>query len=365
MKRVCHLMEAFLDMRQAYLYDLVNQLDALTNNEVWCFKRRNPVAFPYPKVHSLDQIGIARRSFVRFKTRVSGSRSNLATFCSRAATNPMVAHGHFLWMASATADMKRSSGVATCLTSYGEDEVFRGEARNASLAVENADVLLAPSMFLVNLLNRLTASSKAQLWRLGIDPKRYSIRLHSNATDPTVLMVGRLIDRKGYEFMIEAIPQIRKEVKGARFVLVGEGPERETLVRRAKELGIEDCFTLEPPRPKINDLFSRADVFVQPAVVTGDGVTEGVGVPILEAQASGVPVVASSVGGIPESLSDGETGVLVPQRDPGRLASAVARLLHDRELRSQMGAAGRRRVEEEFSLGIQASKLASIYEGLV
>jgi glycogen(starch) synthase len=143
---------------------------------------------------------------------------------------------------------------------------------------------------------------------------------------PEVLYVGRLAREKGVLELVEA-------ARGLRLVVVGDGPLRR---RVPAARGVV-------PRPELERLYGRA------AVVACPSRREGFGVACLEAMAYGRPVVASAVGGLLDLVVDGETGLLVPPRDPAALRGALERLLGDRDLRRRLGAAGRERARTEFS----------------
>jgi glycosyltransferase involved in cell wall biosynthesis len=106
----------------------------------------------------------------------------------------------------------------------------------------------------------------------------------------------------------------------------------------------------------------KAAVLVLPSVRTASGREEGLGMVTLEAAALGVPVIGSDVGGIPEAVVEGETGFLVPSRDPEALAVRLADLLGSAELRARFGAAGRVRVEQTFDLQRQSEALEALYD---
>src|SRR5207244_379179 len=146
------------------------------------------------------------------------------------------------------------------------------------------------------------------------------------AEPPEVLFAGRLAKEKGVLELLEA-------ARGLRLVVVGDGPLR-------RRIPAARGFV---PRDELERLFGRA------AVVACPSRREGFGVTCLEAMAHGRPVVASSVGGLRDLVVDGETGLLVPPRDPVALRAGLDRLLADAELRPRLGAAARERARTEFS----------------
>ncbi|MBX5493225.1 MAG: glycogen synthase [Chloroflexi bacterium] len=201
----------------------------------------------------------------------------------------------------------------------------------------------------------------------GIDPGR-----------PYVLFVGRIARQKGIIHLVRAIPEIDP---AAQVVLCAGAPDTPEIARemedavatvRARRPGVIWIQEMVP-REQLVQLYSHAAVFCCPSIYEPFGIIN------LEAMACGTPVVASAVGGIPEVVVDGETGILVPLEqqaeapfepvDPARfshdLAAAINRLLRDPALRQRMGAAGRARVEREFSWRAIAERTAALYRALL
>jgi glycosyltransferase involved in cell wall biosynthesis len=182
---------------------------------------------------------------------------------------------------------------------------------------------------------------------------------------PVVASFGGLERRKGQDCLVSAAAHVVKTIPQAQFLIVGgdaPGAKKDgyaDMVRGlAKQLGLEQNVRFLGPRADIPSLMCGVDVVAQPSLIEA-----GPLVP-LEAMASALPVVATNVGANPEEVDDGVTGVLVPVADPGRMAQEIISLLQDQPRRKQMGAAGRRRVEEHFELKKQAEKVAEIYESL-
>jgi glycosyltransferase involved in cell wall biosynthesis len=174
---------------------------------------------------------------------------------------------------------------------------------------------------------------------------------------PLVGEVGRLCDVKGQRELIAALAQ----VPDARAVLVGAdleqgGAFQASLERDAEQLGVRDRVVFAGRREDASALLGELDVVALPSW------TEGLPLVVLEAMARRRPVVATPVGGTPEVVVDGETGLLVPPRDPDALAGALRRLLADAELRQRMGEAGYERVRERFSADAMTRRVLEIYD---
>lgn len=156
--------------------------------------------------------------------------------------------------------------------------------------------------------------------------------------------VGRLVGQKGYSYLIEAIPMVRKVISDIVLVLIGDGPQRVQLEKRVEALGLTGSVLFLGEREDAADLIRGMDLFVLPSVF------EPFGQVLLEAMVHSVPVVASKVGGIPEIIEDGVEGILVPPEDSVALSNAILHILSFSKIAAKMGMAGRMKVERQFQL---------------
>src|SRR5215218_10369052 len=176
---------------------------------------------------------------------------------------------------------------------------------------------------------------------------------------PIVGNVAALVPHKGQRYLVEAAARLLPQQPDTRLVIAGEGELRPALEQQIKQHHLEKHVILAGFRPDVLSLHKAFEVFVMSSV------TEGLGTSLLDAMACGRPVVATNVGGIPEVVADGETGLLVPPRDPAALAAAIVRLLADRGLREQMGAAGLARVQGTFSAERMVRNTLAVYQRVV
>ncbi len=179
------------------------------------------------------------------------------------------------------------------------------------------------------------------------------------ADAPLLGAIGRLHPQKDFGTLLAAVAQLRRQVPDAHLLLVGDGELREELVNHARSLGLGDCVTFAGHRTHIPEILAAIDVF------TLTSLWEGLPNVILEAMAAGLPVVATRVGGVPEVVVAGETGLLVPPRDPDALSRAIVTLLRDPALRQTMGRAGQERVRHRFSVEQMVRRTESLYERLL
>jgi phosphatidylinositol alpha-1,6-mannosyltransferase len=178
------------------------------------------------------------------------------------------------------------------------------------------------------------------------------------AGDPVLLTVGRLDCRKGHDMVVAALPLLLKEFPALRYVIVGEGPEREKLAELAREKGVAErvLFAGFQPDERLAAYYRACDVFIMHNRALENDV-EGFGLVFLEANACGKPVVGGRSGGAVEAVVHGVTGFLVEPNDAQGLVQTLRKLLGDSALRREMGMAGRRRAAEEFSNRGQAAKM--------
>jgi phosphatidylinositol alpha-1,6-mannosyltransferase len=182
---------------------------------------------------------------------------------------------------------------------------------------------------------------------------------------PLVLGVSRLVPRKGFDVLIDALARLDADVVLA---LAGAGRDRTRLGTRATRRGVADRVTFlgRVPDEQLPALYRAADVFAMPCRERWGGLeAEGFGIVFLEAAASGLPVVAGRSGGAHEAVDDGVTGRVVEPRSAAEVAGALADVLGDARARHTMGAAGRRRAVEHFSYDLLAARLAPIASGRI
>jgi glycosyltransferase involved in cell wall biosynthesis len=175
---------------------------------------------------------------------------------------------------------------------------------------------------------------------------------------PIVGNIAALVPHKGQRYLVEAAGLVVRRMPDVRFLILGEGELRGPLEQAVRRQQLERHVIFAGFRPDAISLLKGFDLFVMSSV------TEGLGTSLLDAMAAWRPVVATRTGGIPEVVVDGETGLLVPPRDPRALAEAIIRLLGDETLRHTFGRAGRQRVERHFSAERMVAATLAVYESL-
>jgi phosphatidyl-myo-inositol dimannoside synthase len=177
---------------------------------------------------------------------------------------------------------------------------------------------------------------------------------------PVLGCVSRLVRRKGQDVLLEAWTRVREQVPRAWLVIAGGGPLEGRLGRRAPDAVV---MTGAVPAADLPDVYAAFDAFAMPCRTRLRGLdVEGLGMVFLEAQACGIPVIAGRSGGAPETVREGQTGLVVDGREPARVAEAAVALLEDRERRGDMGRAGRAWVEERWSWDVVGARFRSVLE---
>jgi glycosyltransferase involved in cell wall biosynthesis len=178
-----------------------------------------------------------------------------------------------------------------------------------------------------------------------------------------ILSVARLTEKKGLNDLISATDILRQRGRCFRLEIVGEGPLRQSLEARVSRLGLNEQVKLlgALPHETLCSKYQEACVFALPCIVAADGDRDGIPNVLLEAMASGVPILSTPVSGIPELINSEEEGLLVPPNSPARLADALDRLLHSRELRARLALAARVKIESCFSLERSSEQLVSLF----
>jgi glycosyltransferase involved in cell wall biosynthesis len=181
-----------------------------------------------------------------------------------------------------------------------------------------------------------------------------------------ILFVGRLVERKGVPYLIEAFGEVLRKID-AVLTIVGEGSEKEKLEELVKSKNLENkvYFPGFVQQEELKNYFQKCDVFVLPAIVDSKGDTEGLGVVLIEAMNYKKPVIASNVGGIVDIIIDKKTGILVPEKDSKKMAEAIVNLLADEEQALRLGEEGFRFVKDNFNWDHVTGHLVALYRTLI
>jgi len=286
--------------------------------------------------------------------------------------NPVLLHAHYGANGLRALPLARRLGIPLIVTFHGSDATAtdlshekthfghrRYIARKAEL-LDGAALFLTDSQFIRRkLLEQGFPEAKVEVQYTGVDTKMF--RPAPAEQGPLILFVGRLVERKGPDFMIRAAAQIQNEFPATEVVLIGDGPMRAQLEKQAKDSLRRYQFLGMRTHREVSEWMNRASVFCAPSVRMPSGEEEAFGMVYAEAMAMEKPVVAFDSGGISEVVSHGNTGFLAQERDWRTLADHLSILLKNAELRRTFGVAGRERVLSEFNLEHWARVLESRY----
>lgn len=202
----------------------------------------------------------------------------------------------------------------------------------------------------------------------GIDLSRFVFAARHQPQDGPVEIAttGRLVEKKGIAYILDAIAKLRAEGRSVRFNILGDGPLHSALEAQTNEIGISEHVIFHGWRnqAEIIDILKGCHLFVAASVTAANGDQDAPVNTLKEAMAMGLPVVATRHGGIPELVKDGVSGFLVPECDGPAIADAVSRLLDRAADWPTMGAAGRAEVEAQFDMTRLNDRLSEVYHGL-
>jgi colanic acid/amylovoran biosynthesis glycosyltransferase len=275
-------------------------------------------------------------------------------------------HAHFANVATTVARLAgRIAGVPYSFTAHARD-IFHEKVVPEKLARKLADAsaVITVSDFNLKHLRGTYGPAAAGVRRVynGLDLSRFGYAAPVKRP-PTVISVGRLVEKKGFGLLVDACALLAKRGRTFRCLIVGSGPLEEALREQIARLGLHGIVELVGPRPQEEAmrLVQDSAVFAAPCVVSSDGDRDGLPTVLLEAMALGTPCVSTDVTGIPEVLRDGETGLMVPQHDTQAVADAVERLLKDAILRDRLATAARRLMEHEFDIHRNAARVRAAF----
>jgi phosphatidylinositol alpha-1,6-mannosyltransferase len=324
-------------------------------------------ALPFPVVRDPSRIMLPTRAITARSVQIARDLSCDSVWFGAAAplglmarslkeradvlTTVATTHGHEVWWAAtpgARTLLRRigdTNDVLTYLGTYTRHRIARALSAQAG-----------------GRMVQLTPGVDDVAFRPDIDGS--AVRERYGLVDrPVVVCVSRLVERKGQDMLVRALPLIQRRVPGAAVLLVGDGPHRPRVERLAGELGVTGhvVFAGAKPWAELPPYYAAGDVFAMPSRTRKVGLeVEGLGIVYLEASASGLPVVAGDSGGAPDAVQDGTTGYVVNGRSPAEIADRVSTLLLDPALSARMGEWGRRWVEQRWRWDDLAASLQGL-----
>jgi glycosyltransferase involved in cell wall biosynthesis len=290
-----------------------------------------------------------------------------------------VVHAHWIIPQGLIAVMAklilRRRGLAIVCTSHGADIYgLKALAPLKRWILAHCDGVTVVSSGMKTELERIGARTRRaiQVIPMGVDSSRFTpdyadpaVRRRYGIEGPFILFVGRLAEKKGVKFLLEAMPRVLAEFPAVRVLIVGSGPEEPALKRQAKDLGLEGVaiFAGAVANDELPAYYASADVFVGPSIVASDGDREGMPVSFMEAMSAGCAVISTDLEGIDDLIRDGVSGFLVRQRSADDIADRLMQVLSAPESLAEMKRKARQVVTERFDWRVITTKYRAMLLG--
>jgi colanic acid/amylovoran biosynthesis glycosyltransferase len=318
-------------------------------------------SLPLPDDSVLLTRDISRRADLRQKLY---RRTGFAPTFHRVAgeAGARLIHAHFASGGRSALPLARHLRIPLVVTLHGSDVTTRVNFRDRYEQLwKQASLFICVSDFIKS--KALDAGfPEEKLLKLFIGVDRDVFRPATTKRDPNlVVFVGRLVEKKGCAYLLQAMTRVVKDHPTARTVVIGDGPLRGSLENLAREANMPGEFLGSQPSSVVREWMSRARVFCVPSVTAANGDSEGLGMVFAEAQAMGTPVVTFNHAGMSEVVLHEETGLLAKERDADALACQILRLLGDDAVWNRFSKCSVAMVAETFDLKRQTAQLEECY----
>ena len=287
--------------------------------------------------------------------------------------NPVLIHAHFGVGGALALPLAQTLGVPLVVTFHGFDATVKDEYARRSfyghrvylhrreVLKHKAQLFIAVSEFIKGkLLAQGFPPNKIVVHYTGVDTEAFRPDLN-RPREPIVLFVGRLVEKKGCEYLIQAMSKVQAVRPEVELLVIGDGPLRLTLEKLAQKKLRRYRFLGVQPSEAVRTWMNRAKVFSVPSITAESGNSEGFGMVFAEAQVMGLPVVSFATGGVSEAVAHEKTGFLVAERDWEGLAKHILLLFENDTLFFKFSEAGYKRVQALFDLKKQTRVLEEIY----
>jgi colanic acid/amylovoran biosynthesis glycosyltransferase len=310
-------------------------------------------------------LGAARVSLI--PPRITGVRRLLQATVLRTeldAAGIDHVHAHFATSAAGLASLARRMGGPTYSVTAHAKDIYHSDVRVDRLREKLGAASFVATVSRQNreyLTSLLGDDGRVRVVSNSVDLARLGRPEANGRAEAVVLSVARLIEKKGLADLVDACALLTARGMAVRLEVAGTGPLRGALEEAAARQGVPAVFHGALPHEEVRALYRRATVFSLPCVIAASGDRDGLPTSVLEAMASGLPVVTTAVNGLEEAVVHERTGLVVPEHDPAALASALERVLSDRELAARLAHEARLHVERSFSLERSVNLLRSLF----
>lgn len=354
MKKIAFVRQRYLPPSETFIYEELKNIKEF-KPIVYTRKKMNLRRFPYSRIKRLP-------------------RDSRATARKFKKNNIKLIHARFGKAGVRMLNTKRRLGIPMLTSFHGFDLPSKRNRRKTyhrklPLLFKAGNKFTVPSRHMKRKLIKWGCPRhKINIMYSGIDLNKFPYTQRENNTKKiTIIAVGRLHKKKGFQYLLRAFKDIKGHYPSTRLFIIGEGKERKKLKRLISKLKLTKHVQLKGllAHSHLSKWLNQADIFCLPSVTTSEGNQEGIPNAIKEAMATGLPIVSTYHGGIPELVTDGQEGYLVPEKNVAKLAEKIMELINDPELRYEMGERGREKVENNFDSVKQVQRLEVIYSNLL
>ncbi|MDJ0719809.1 MAG: glycosyltransferase [Prochloraceae cyanobacterium] len=266
-------------------------------------------------------------------------------------------HAHFANVPTAIAEIVESFGfINYSFTAHAKD-IYLSEKEVLDRKIEKAKFVLTCTKYNTDYLQKLsTTDTPIYLSYHGLDLDRFQPNLNiigeKDGELPLLLSVGRLCDKKGFPYLLQACQTLKQKGHQFRCKIVGYGPMKEELEQLIETLEIGDIVSLvgQLAQDEVIKLYAKADIFALPCKITDEGDRDGIPNVLIEAMAMEVPVVSTDISGISELIEHKVNGILIPEKNPKALADELEQLLLQPQLIQKLKKSSRNKILQQFSL---------------
>ncbi len=367
--------------------DLLGWSETFIPRQVRHYLRYRPVYAGLSRVVGGADLEMVPTSVLADSVRAGRLRSQIArrvgwypsAWIRRLATwQPKILHAHFGPDGLAAMGLAKRLKVPLVVTFHGFDATVVDPERMGSSRTRRrarvylkklhelfsyAEGIIAVSQFIRECLIGLGCPpTKVLVIPLGIDCDEFTPDLPTS--DPRVLFIGRLMEKKGCAHLLRAMKQVQTHMPSAELVIVGDGPLRGSLEQQAYDDQVRVTFCGRQTPVQVREWLIRSQLVAVPSITAANGDAEGLPTVVMEALAMGIPVVGSKHAGIPEAVRHGETGLLSSEGDESGLAENLLQLLGDHSRRHGMGVMAAADMRDRFSQNRLVERLESLYDRL-
>ena len=360
MKTVLIYKDELLPMSETFIQTQASALRRYKPQYVGVFRSKKSLDVPNSPI-----IAVPSSGRFDYLLRILYYQTGLAPHFFRALrkVNPDVIHAHFAWSGKNAVRLAQVLNRPLVVTLHGHDVTVKRDFPS-----EYSNLWRVASVYIC-----VSGSIRDKAIEAGFPPNKLRVLHNGIEPDPVtdtvldkdpnlIVFVGRLVEKKGCIYLLRAMSVVKKTCPDARLVMIGDGPLRSALMAEAESQGIPCSFLGTQPSEIVRNYQKKAAIVCVPSVTAENGDSEGLPTVILEAMTAGTTVGASKHAGAPEAIKDGETGLLVSERNADELAAALIRALQDPELRNHLGEKGQAIVRERFDVRKLAMSLEDIYD---